>query len=226
MTTKRPNFRLARMTAAWMAFLGVIVGSASSLLGSVLITRLQWKHERLRWNEQRERDTIQWQRQLEIERDRIAEDNARAERTRTHERDLERDRRRLDQQIDLYMTAIALVQEAEAKFQEYVAELDPQGGFTDADAARAREIRSNLDKARQYLPALLALCDQSCHRDLDRVESIIDQFSGSIESTGVIHLGEGGPQVPGWPMPVSLMLGSAHKALRVAFGKAVRASLG
>ncbi|MEU8323818.1 hypothetical protein AB0C33_36110 [Nonomuraea sp. NPDC048881] len=214
------------MTAAWMAFLGVIVGSVSSLLGSVLITRLQWKHERLRWNEQRERDTIQWQRQLGIERDRIAEDNARAGRTRTHERDLERDRRRLDQQIDLYMTAIALVQEAEAKFQEYMAELDPQGGFTDADAARAREIRSNVDKARQYLPALLALCDESCHRDLNRVESILDYFSGSIEAGGVIHLGKSGPQVLGWPMPVSMLLGSAHKALRDAFGRAVRVSLG
>ncbi|MFI7687442.1 hypothetical protein ACIBQ6_00140 [Nonomuraea sp. NPDC049655] len=214
------------MTAAWMAFLGVIVGSVSSLLGSVLITRLQWKHERLRWNEQRERDTIQWQRQLGIERDRIAEDNARAGRTRTHERDLERDRRRLDQQIDLYMTAIALVQEAEAKFQEYMAELDPQGGFTDADAARAREIRSNVDKARQYLPALLALCDESCHRDLNRVESILDYFSGSIEAGGVIHLGKSGPQVLGGPMPVSMLLGSAHKALRDAFGRAVRVSLG
>ncbi|MFI7416606.1 hypothetical protein [Nonomuraea sp. NPDC049684] len=214
------------MTAAWMAFLGVIVGSVSSLLGSVLITRLQWKHERLRWNEQRERDTIQWQRQLEIERDRIAEDNARAGRARSHERDLERERRRLDQQIDLYMTAIALVQEAEAKFQEYVAELDPQGEFTDADAARAREIKSNLEKARQYLPALLALCDESCHRDLNRVESIIDFFSGSIEAGGVIRLGARGPEVSGVSLPVSLMLGSAHKALRVAFGRAVRVSLG
>jgi hypothetical protein len=53
------------MGSAWLGLLGAITGGLVSLAGTLITTRLQWRQERTRWKEQRERDLLQWNQQRE-----------------------------------------------------------------------------------------------------------------------------------------------------------------
>ncbi len=53
------------MGSAWIGLVGAVIGGLVSLMGTLITSRFQWRQEKARMIEQRERDLLQWKEQRE-----------------------------------------------------------------------------------------------------------------------------------------------------------------
>lgn len=152
------------MGPAWLGLLGAVVGGLVSLVGTLVTTRVQWRHERARWVEQRERDLLQWQQQRAAEVDKWeSERRSEAiswERTRADEKaDWLR-----DQKLTSYLEVLDHLLAASdlASHLPDAGDDDRQPYPRDDEMAIVRELK----KAYRWLKSASAVCGRDVNREL------------------------------------------------------------
>jgi hypothetical protein len=163
--------------STWFGLLGAIVGGAVSLIGTLFTSRLQWRQERARWLEQRERDQLQWGQQRAVDTERWENERRRDEDTRERERDDEHFRWVREQKLKCYMEIIDHLRTASELAADFSGNgEDKQRGYAKEDEmAVVKELRAGYC----WLKAMSALCGRAA---TDSINDLNDELYYTIQA--------------------------------------------
>ncbi|MEU7888229.1 hypothetical protein AB0B54_22220 [Microbispora bryophytorum] len=154
------------MDSAWLGLTGALIGSVASILGTLLVSRMQWRQELARWAEQRDRDALQWERNRQAEEVKSNEIREQNEQEWRRQDAGERSRQMHIEKIKHYLDGIERLMEA--------GSLDAAtGDFSDDAQKRACEqsISATLRLALRSLYCIRCFCGKESQ---SKVSELVD----------------------------------------------------
>jgi hypothetical protein len=184
------------MGSAWLGLIGAVIGGTVSLVVTLITSRLQWRQERERWNEQRERDLILWKQERESDAKKWENERQRDKETWMRSQADEQSRWLREQKLKCYLESSDSLRSA----SELAANisLNAAGGHKrEEELAIVEELRH----ANRWLNSTRAVCRADLTRQVDDIQeelyytmqALTHRGMGSVTSKGSDHFVEFAP---------------------------------
>jgi hypothetical protein len=175
------------MGSAWLGLVGAIIGGLVSLIGTLITSRRQWQQERIRWSEERERDSIQWKQQRESDAQKREDERRKDERSR----DDERLRWLREQKLKCYLEALDHFRAA--------GELSSNVSFSQEGMVSREEVKAIVRELRhghRWVNSLRAVCGNDLAGKVVELNSDLYFTIDALDNVGM-----GGPSHQGHMVP-------------------------
>lgn len=162
----------AHMGSAWLGLVGAIIGGLVSLIGTLATSRFQWRQEIARLADQRERESLQWERQRETDL-----------KKRQHDSRDEQIRWLRDQKLKCYLEALNSLKDA----SEFTAKAlpppkDNEGRVSTEDK---KAIVQELRNSYRWTVSVSAVCGDNVAAKLDEFQKYMSYIIQSTEYSGI-----------------------------------------